>query len=171
MAESVSYNRPSLNWISSGLALVGIGSVALGVYMVAKSDWGNTTHPVYSTWFLGGLVSIAVGIIGFGAVLLGWHLFAQREVRVRDAQIVVRRWLQGLLGRDGETVALDSQLSARFLVKGGGAKLAFERPGVSKSFSIWFWSLDDARRLAARLAQGGASVRWELPYPSDEGQT
>jgi len=71
MAESVSYNRPSLNWISSGLALVGIGSVALGVYMLAKSDWGTSTHPVYSTWFFGGLVTIAVGIVGFRVVLLG----------------------------------------------------------------------------------------------------
>ena len=171
MGESVSYNGPSLNWISSGLALGGIGSVVLGVYMLARSDWGATTHPVYSTWFVGGLVTIAVGIIGFGVVLLGWHWFAQREVRVRETQIVVRRWLQRLLGRDGETVALDSELSARFLVKDGGAKVAFERPGVSKTFSIWFWSLDDAGELAARLAQGGASVRWELPYPSGEGQT
>jgi hypothetical protein len=131
---------------------------------------GDSTHPAYSTWFTGGLASIINGIVGFGVVLLGWHWLAQREIAVTRDRVTVRRWLHVVLGRDGERFALDSAMRARFFVK-GGAKLAVERPGVSKTFSIWFWSLVDAHALAVRLSQAGASVQWELPHPPDVGQT
>jgi hypothetical protein len=147
------------------LAILGLGSIGLGIYMLVASDWGLSADPVRASWFLGGIVTIAVGALGFGALLLGWHFYAQREVVAQDGQLLVRRWLSALLGRRRELYAITPQATLEFFVPGIGAKLRIKSPDWSSTFSIQFWSEADARALANWAEAAGAAVAWKLPIP------
>lgn len=161
--QSVTFNPIRPTWITTGLALLGLASVGLGLYMLAASDWGRTADPVLATWFLGGMVTIATGILGFGALLLGWHFYAQREVVAQDRRLLVRRWLSAALGRESEEFTINQQTALQFLVPGVGAKLRINSPDRSRTFSIQFWRGADARALADWAEAAGAAVEWKLP--------
>jgi hypothetical protein len=154
-----------MSWWSIGWNLVGVFSVGLGAYMVAASEFGGSPDAARASWFVGGLATIGVGVGLFLVIFNGWHLFAQREVALLGEEVKVRRWLDVLRDRPGVAIDTGSLRRARFVVRGGGAKLDLESDELM-TFSIWFWPLADARRLAAELEARHIAVKWELPYPS-----
>lgn len=158
------FNPPNASWWSVGWNVVGVFAVGLGVFMVVASEFGESADAARASWFLGGLVTIAVGAGLFLGVFNGWHLLAQREVTVHPEHMEIRRWLDLVRRRPGVVMPLQSLRGARLVVRAGGAKLDLESD-APLSFSIWFWALGEARRLADHLEARGIPVSWELPYP------
>jgi hypothetical protein len=73
-------------------------------------------------------------------------------------QLLVRRWLTAVLGRESEEFAINPQATLEFLVPGMGAKLRINSPDRSRTFSIQFWSEADARALADWAEAAGAGL-------------
>jgi hypothetical protein len=157
------FNRPRLLWVSVGWNLVGLGSVALGAYMLAASEFGMSVEPVRATWFEGGIFVIAVGSLGCFVFLNVLHLWAQWQVILTHESIEARRWLWSLLRMPGIAFGLSEVRSVGFGVAGGGAKLTLSSRSRVLVVSIWFWSESEARRLASEAESMGMSVVWEIP--------
>lgn len=134
--------------MSAGWNFLGIIAACLGFYMVVASDFGRSDDPVRASWFVGGLVMLGVGVLVLFTLLNFWHLWAQREVILTPRRLEVRRWLAVLTGGPAHVVELGTLQRVSFLVRRGGAKVQLATSNAPLLFSIWFWSLADARQLA-----------------------
>lgn len=108
---------------------------------------------------------LGVAVLAVFTLLNVWHLWAQREVVLTSERLEIRRWLAVLTGRPGRAVNVADLQRVSFLVRGGGAKVELATHKAPLLFSIWFWSLADARQMARRLEATGIKVDWSLPYP------
>jgi len=146
------FNQPRLQFGPVAWGLFCIFGLAFGGWQLFR--FSPVTEPWLATLLLMGIVAT-----GFLAIE-GWWIASQREVRVGPRSLVVRKWMEMLLGWRGRTIAL-SDLQAVRLVLRGGKMLELETDREAFRFWVALWSASDVHRLLEVVQARGVPVATE----------
>lgn len=150
-------NRP--HWQPGPLAWAVVTAVSIILLLRHMLDF-----PVGSEPWWGGLVMVGMAVLAF-AFIEGVWLYAQREVAFADGRILVRRWMEMILGRPGVEVPIDPGTRSTITLE-GGRRLRIERGDtIVVSMQLMYWPVDTVVELVGAFRSHGA----ELATPWDGG--
>jgi hypothetical protein len=146
------FNPPRLQNGPVVWALFCLFGFVFSVWLLFRYSFGT------DSWYAALLV-MGIVMVGFVAVE-GWWAVSQREVRVEANTILIRRWVELLLGRAGMTLALGDITEARLVLR-GGKMLELVTDGKTVRFWVALWAASDLRGLMETFRDRNVKVEME----------
>lgn len=161
MKKRVNPPAPQLGPIAfAGVCFVG---VAYSLPLLLSMRYGS------QPWQVGLLLLVTV-LAGFAFIVGGW-LAIQREVDFVDGQMTIRRWIEVVSGRPGETYPLDGRTTAAIVLQ-NVRSLFISRDGVVvNKLTLGYWQARPIRDLVDALRANDVALDgyWEGEYPPGTG--
>ena len=107
-------------------------------------------------WWVG-VLGLAVVLIGFVVIEGGW-VAIQREVAFLEDRIVVRRWIEILIGRPGRVVPLDGRVRAWTTSKNVRTLWIRHDTDPEVAFTIGYWEASRVAQLLVAFSARGIVV-------------
>lgn len=129
---------------------------------------GLLSLEVGSEPWLAGVLGLVIILAGFLVIEIGW-LWIQREIRLAEDAIVVRRWIEVLTGREGRRIPIDAGTRISITLE-NLRSIRIERNGESEGVvTLGYWEQRQVRKLVDALRDLGAlhAKYWKGEYPPD----